>query len=201
MIGMNDVRAQLATLNYQPSFWAKKEINELPRIMVPGEKITQISMGWYNGGPALLCCTTERVLLVDKKLLFLTIEDLRYDIIAEVMYQYGLIDATLTLSYAAKSLRFKSWNNGKLRDIAYYIEQRVMELRQSGKNNYSAYIEQPIPIASSQKVKSGLSDKGLANSLNVQAEPNPVAKPSSTSIQQFRWPKASRFITRSQLAR
>jgi len=129
MMTINDVQAQIIRSGGYPSFWARAEIRELPNILVEGEHLMHIAMGWYNGGLALLCATDRRALLVDKKMLFLTIEDIRYDMISEVMYQYRLLNASITLT-GIKTLHFKSWNQGKLRQLATYVQQRTLELRQ-----------------------------------------------------------------------
>lgn len=204
MVTMKEVLSQLKQLGMTPSFWTKAEIHELPRILMPGERLRQVSMGWYNGGFALLCCTDQRVLLVDKKIFFLTLEDCRYDMIAEVMYQYRLLDATLTLTFAAKTLQFKSWNQGNLRQLATYIQQRVMEVRrrydEQEHRQAAPYIFTPInaeqqssqPMPTEQRVSEyQMPETNQTAPVNI----NPyLGRP------YFRR-RVSRFITTSQLTR
>jgi len=129
MVTMNEVVAQFRDLKIKPSFWCRAEIRELPNILVPGERIAHLVTGWYEGGFALLCCTDQRVLLIDKKPFFLNIEDLHYDKIAEVKYQYSLLDASLRLTYAGRMLNFKSWNPGKLRGLVTFVQESILEMR------------------------------------------------------------------------
>lgn len=201
MVTIQEVQAQLLRLGTRPGFWAKAEIRELPNILVPGETMTQVLMGWYNNGFALLCCTDQRVLLVDKKMLFMKLEDLRYEMIAEVMYQYRLLDASLDLTYAAKTFHFKSWNQTKLRQLSSYIQMRVMTLRQLLENQTTDMsFGRPLgaDFSSSQITRQPLP------SFQIPAEPEPQIELPKNPYQlkpNFRRRKLSRFVTSTQLAR
>ena len=85
--------------------------------------------GYYDGGFALLCVTNYRVLIVDKKPLALTVEDLRYDMIAEVDYSSRVFTSVFHVYTPMRTLIFTSWSISKLRTSMNYIQQRVMELR------------------------------------------------------------------------
>lgn len=203
MVTLKEVLRQLKQLGVRPGFWTKAEIHELPRILVPGEHLKQVSVGWYNGGFALLCCTDQRVLLIDKKIFFLTLEDFRYDMIAEVMYQYRLLDATVTLTYAAKTLQFKSWNQANLRRLTTYIQQRVMEVRQYDQQ-YSLAPYSTIPLRDRN------TPKPVTYELPQQQQ-NPVYDFPQTKLttaprnpyqtRPYFRRRVSRFVTSSQLAR
>jgi len=99
---------------------------------MPEEQIAQAVNGTYEGGFALLCVTNYRVLLVDRKPMLLTLEDIRYDMMAEVDYQNRLLGATIRVCTPTRNLIFSSWSNLRLRKCVNYIQQRVMELRQHG---------------------------------------------------------------------
>ncbi len=203
MVSSEEVQAQFRRLNVRPSFWTRAEIRELPKILIPGEQMKQVVMGWYEGGFALLCCTDLRVLLIDKKVLFLTLEDLRYEMIAEVMYQYRLLDATMTLTCVAKTLNFKSWNQAKLRQMTSYIQQRVMEVRQ-----YDSSHAQIAKMLNDNPVSQRFGMPAM-NPLGQQAAPadtsyiatpiTPVSVNPYKVKPQFRRRRISRFITSTQV--
>lgn len=125
MVTTNEVIKQFRRLNVKPSFWAKSEIKELSNILVPGEQLMHVVFGWYENGFALLCCTDNRVLLIDKKPFFLKMEDLRYDKISEVRFLSRLLDSTVILSYAGMRLDFKSWNQGPLRKLTDFVQETI----------------------------------------------------------------------------
>ena len=137
MIAIEELLEQFHQLGVKPSFWARAEIKELSSLLVPGEQLTNVVFGWYENGFALLCCTDQRVLLLDKKPFFLKMEDLRYDKISEVRFLSRLLDSTLILSYAGQKLDFKSWNNAALRKLMIYIQETIM------RNNQPQQFQQP----------------------------------------------------------
>lgn len=125
MVTKKEVLRQFRQLRVKPSRWAKGEIDELSRILVPGECLTHVVFGWYENGFALLCCTENRVLLIDKKPFFLKLEDLRYDKISEVRFLNRLLDTSVILSYAGMKLEFKSWNQSSMRRLTDFVQQTI----------------------------------------------------------------------------
>lgn len=84
MVTSKSITKQLRQIGCDYAVWGRSEIRELPTILMDDEQIQQAVNGYYDGGFALICVTNYRVLIVDKKPLALTVEDLRYDMIAEV---------------------------------------------------------------------------------------------------------------------
>jgi hypothetical protein len=130
MVTTKEVLRQFHQLRVKPSRWAKGEIAELANILVPGERITHVVFGWYDNGFGLLCCTEHRVLLIDKKIFYLKMEDLRYDKISEVRFLNRLLDSSVILSYAGMKLEFKTWNQSALRKLTDYVQQTITMINQ-----------------------------------------------------------------------
>lgn len=130
MVKASVVQAQLKKIGADFSFWGMAEARELPQILIEGEVIQHAINGRYEGGFAMLCATDHRVLLIDKKPLFLALDDLRYDMITEINYSYKLIDAMLHVCTLNKTFHFKSLRKGQLRALAAYIQQHILHLRQ-----------------------------------------------------------------------
>jgi hypothetical protein len=78
----------------------------------------------------MLCVTDHRLLLIDKKPMFLTLEDVRFDMIAEIDYSAQLFEGTVRIMTPNRQLKFTSWNHARLRIILNYIQQRVTDMRQ-----------------------------------------------------------------------
>jgi hypothetical protein len=129
---MRQVEEQLKHVGCNFKVWGRSEIRELSNVLMPEEKISQAVNGSYEGGFALLCVTNYRVLLVDRKPMLLTIEDIRYDMIAEVDYHNRVLGATIRVFTPSRNLVFSSWSTARLRKSVNYIQQRVSELRQHG---------------------------------------------------------------------
>lgn len=130
MVSIDEVDRQLKRIGANFQYWGRSEIRELKHILVPGENIQGCLNGRYEGGFALLCVTDQRLLLVDKKPMYLTLEDLRYDMITEVDYGHRLLNSTISVYTPNKNLAFTAFNRNQLRAVTGYIQHRVMEIRQ-----------------------------------------------------------------------
>lgn len=150
MVDSYIIRKQLQRIKADQSFWGKPELAELPKILIDGEVIEHLQYGYYKGGFATLCATNHRLLLIDKKTFFLIVEDIRYDMIAEVDYGHQFIGAVVHIRSFSKDFKFQSLNKEKLRDITHFIQHKVMELRghQTGRQlgEQLQPQSQPIPM-------------------------------------------------------
>lgn len=129
MVTKSEIDKQLRHIGAKFSFWGKAEVSELEHIILPGETIRYAINGWYEFGFALLCVTNHRVILIDKKPLHLTIEDIRFDMISELDYNQRTFDSALTILTVNKTLKFESFKVGLLRQATAYLQGRVIELR------------------------------------------------------------------------
>ncbi len=143
MVHRNEVSEQLKRLGVNFQFWCRPEIRELPNILFEGEQLQHVLIGRYEGGFALFCATDQRVLLVDKKPFYLTLEDIRYDMISDVQYNHRLIDATMRLGTVHKTISFTAYNHSKLRNFTSFIQQQVMFFRQQ--QNAGQTVLTPLP--------------------------------------------------------
>lgn len=130
MLKASQVEQQLKRIGCNFKFWGRPELNELKNILIEGETISGCVNGRYEGGFALLCLTDHRLLLIDRKPMFLTLEDIRFDMIAEIDYNARLLESSLSIITPNKKLIFYSWNQKRLRQLLYQTQARVMELRQ-----------------------------------------------------------------------
>jgi hypothetical protein len=127
---MQVIESQLKAIGADFRFWGRAEKHELRHILVDGEVIHHCLNGRYEGGFAMLCATDRRLLLIDKKPLYLTVEDVRYDMVSEVDFNHRLIDATVKVCTVNKTVRFTSLRNGDLRKLTAFVQDRVMEVHQ-----------------------------------------------------------------------
>lgn len=124
------LQAEVTRSSIRRNGWCSAEIKELKNILLENETIVALVKGRYFGGFALLVATPKRLLLVDKKMLSLNVEDIRYDMICEVDYGTRLFEAILNIFTVNKQHQFKTINKAGLRKLTTYMQQRVMELRQ-----------------------------------------------------------------------
>jgi hypothetical protein len=130
MVTLQYVEEQLKRIGSNFRFWGRPEIRELANILLPDEIIAGVANGRYEGGFALLCVTNMRLLLIDRKPMFLTMEDIRFDMISEIDYSARLLDCTLRILTPNRRLSFTGWSHHRLRGILNFTQERVMEIRQ-----------------------------------------------------------------------
>lgn len=176
MVTLRYVEEQLERLGCNFKFVGRAEIRELPTILLPEERIEGAVNGRYTGGGALLVVTNLRLLLIDRKPFFLTIEDIRFDMIAEIDFNSRLLNSSAIIITPAQRLTFSSIGQQRLRQMVGFIQQKVLEARQNH------FIEQQfIPEVEERRRFSGSRAGNLAihasSSSGIRSMPiNPYAK-------------------------
>lgn len=130
MVHPSVIEARLGELRFRSSRWFQAEIHELQHILMDHEKIIALACGRYFGSFALLVATDQRLLLIDKRVFFMNIEDTRYDMISEIDYNSQVYSATVTIHTISKVHKFSSIKHKQhLRTLTNYVQRRVMEFR------------------------------------------------------------------------
>ncbi len=145
MISLQEVEARLANAGLKNRYWGRAEVRELTSIILPDEAVFHAVNGRHEGGNALLVATDRRLLLIDKKPMFLNLQDVRYDSIAEVDYFARLLDATVAIRTVNKMLKFRTMRQNALRRLTTAVQEAVMDLRQimNTPQPMTAYAEDP----------------------------------------------------------
>ncbi|MCA9324770.1 PH domain-containing protein [Candidatus Saccharibacteria bacterium] len=130
MISRKRLEEQLRNINFRYTGWGRSEVDELCNILMPDEEIEECVNGYYEAGFALLVSTKDRVLLVDKKPLgYLTIHDVRFDLINELDLHHRLMGAQIRISTGNKVLLFTSLNQTRLRRLLNYVQARMTQIK------------------------------------------------------------------------
>lgn len=136
MVSQKSVNKQLKRIGVNRNGWGRGEFNELAKVLLPDEEIYECANGLYEGGFALLVATDVRVLLIDKKPLnYLTVEDLRFDMINEIDYSHRLLGARISISAGSKNLQFRSYNQPRLRKLINHVQHCMAEAKKKESSN------------------------------------------------------------------
>lgn len=148
-IRLQQLEDQLKKIGCNFRFWGRAELRELANVLLPGEEVMHCVNGSYEGGFALLAATDQRVLLVDKKPMYLTLEDVRFDMITEIDFNHRMMNANVFICTPNKSLRFVAYNHARLRKLFHYVQTRVAEIRQHYTmiQNPTASVQSVLPPA------------------------------------------------------
>jgi hypothetical protein len=167
MVHPSVIEARLGELRFRSSRWFKAEISELQHILMDHEKIIVLACGRYFGSYALLVATDQRLLLIDKRIFFMNIEDTRYDMVSEIDFNSQVYSATVTIHTVNKTHKFTSVKYKKqLRDLTNYVQRRVMDFR-----NQQPTVPMPSSVLSQ-----------LPASLKQHAPSMPQTQPSAPPI-------------------
>lgn len=177
MVHPNVIEEQMRAIGANYRFFGRPEIRELANLIAPDEVIEQATNGYYEGGFALLCVTNHRLLLVDRKPLFLTLEDIRFDMISELDFNHRLINATVRIFTPNKSLVFTTWNHGRLRQIVTIAQEHVMRSRQLAQSGVMV-----TPPTMNQSMQAQAQQQQFAQVAQAQITPQPRKLHSSISL-------------------
>jgi hypothetical protein len=151
MVSKQSVEEQLKRLGFKLNGWGKGEIKELPSILLPGEEIFELVNGTYEGGFALAVATDIRLILVDKKPMnYLTVEDIRFDMISEIDYSHRLLGAQIAVSTGERDFHFRSYNQARLRKLIGHVQncmadgKRQQSQNQQGQNQHLQRINEQL---------------------------------------------------------
>jgi len=130
MVTKDNINQQLARIRQKRGFFVRPEIQELAFILNEDETISHSVFGFYKGATALLVATNQRLLLIDKRPLFLNLEDIRYEMINQVDFAGRLLDASLNLHVANQQMQFRSLSDARLRMLCGFVQDQITLARQ-----------------------------------------------------------------------
>ena len=122
MVAKRTLASQLNKIGFRSRIFGYREVAELQKILMPGESVLQCAYGYYDGGSGLFAVTDHRVLLIDKKPLFLNIEELSHESIRSVQTEVGFLYATISVVTVNKKLVFRSVSDARLKHALSLID-------------------------------------------------------------------------------
>jgi len=150
MVDLKTVQKQLSKVGYRTGFWQRAEVKELCTVLHENEEILKAANGYYEGGFSLLVATDHRLLLVDRKPMFLTLDSIPYKMIQEISYNYRLLNSTLHIFTSNKCLDFSSWNHEQIR-VILSLAQHKMKGDDAIKSDAEFTLKQKQPILDEPK--------------------------------------------------
>jgi hypothetical protein len=119
------IDAQMRKLQYFDQFFTRKEINHLPDVIREGEVLRALISGLYNGTTWLIVATNQRVLFLDKGMIYgLKQLDLPLNMIQGIAHKTGLIFGELTITTGGATWKVENlWKKGTQRFAQIVSEQ------------------------------------------------------------------------------
>lgn len=141
------------------NFLNRREVSELPNMLNPGEQVLGIVSGFYISGTAILCITTRRLLLLDKKWIRINFEDARLESISELNYSHNGLMASVRIFIAGRELEFRSWYKKELRMLAQFVQHKMAEAQIDYQNEQRISAPQVPQYQASAQVEQYLSER------------------------------------------
>ncbi len=111
------------------SWWGlhKSETHYLYQLIHPEESIGGVVYGHYNAASIMLVATNRRIILLDTKPLFSKVEDITYDVVAGVTFEWVGIAGTVILHTRLGDIAVRTMNTKAARAFHDFVEQRCIE--------------------------------------------------------------------------
>jgi hypothetical protein len=127
MVASRSIKGQLHRAGHKFRIFGRSECRELANILEPQETIVKCAYGYYHGGSGILVATDQRLILVDKRPLYLNVESMRYENIKDVQFDTKMLQGVLYLDIGVKRLVFRSVSDASLRKINEYVHGRIKD--------------------------------------------------------------------------
>lgn len=103
------------------------EARYLPHIIHPDEHIGGVVFGYHEGSLTMMVATDRRIILLDKKPLFVNKDELRYEMIGGVRFTHAGIGTTVTLRSRIEDYLIVTFNKIAAERFVTFIEARSLE--------------------------------------------------------------------------
>lgn len=97
---LDEIKEELEKLDINPTFFARKEIRELPDVLSEDERIVYLVEGRNKTTKhhIILVATDRRLIFVDKEFMYgLNVEDFSYDKVSSIQYEASLMLASIDI--------------------------------------------------------------------------------------------------------
>jgi hypothetical protein len=129
-----EIKSQIQNLKLDniSNFLARKEINELPKILADNEFIDHIVQGTYNGGQGILVSTNRRLIFIDKGFLYgLKVEDFPLDKISSIQYETGLLLGNIKIHTSGNFAKIENIEKVSARIFSEFVRNKLSQPKES----------------------------------------------------------------------
>lgn len=104
---LEEIKDELEKLDINPTFFARKEIRELPNVLSEDEKIVYLVEGRNKTTKhhIILVATDRRLIFIDKEFMYgLKVEDFSYEKVSSIQYEKSLMLASIHIQISENTL-------------------------------------------------------------------------------------------------
>lgn len=110
------------------TFGHKHDIKALPEVLRDDEKVERMATGYYEGGSGVIVATDQRILFLDKGILFgLRVEEFPYDKITSIKHKKGLVLGSITIYTGGNKAKIENVQKNEVDAFRKIIETKIMQ--------------------------------------------------------------------------
>lgn len=173
---LESIQQEISALGNVDLFGTKKEVECLPEILLDDERILYLTSGLMDGTTWLIVCTNERVILLDKGLLFgLKHVDFPLDKINSVSYRTGLIFGEILIWHGGAQMKIENCMKETVKPFTDTLNQAMKDFtnRQTAQTAAPQPVQAGAPavdVASQLEKLAALMEKGILTKEEFDAQ-------------------------------
>ncbi len=121
------IKRELKRLGASPYGMWRFGARYLPSVIHLDEVLGGVVYGFNKEGSVTLVATDKRVIFLDKKPLFVNLEEMTYDIVGGVTFSHAGMSSIITLHTRMRDYRIRTFNDKCARGFMHYVEGRCLE--------------------------------------------------------------------------
>lgn len=126
MTTVEEIQTTVKAIQVGSYLWNRKEIGELPGILVENEIVEAIILGMYNTRNGLLISTNKRMFFIDRGLIWgLKVEDFSYNKISSIQYNKGIIFGEITIMSSGNTAKIEKTDKDSCSQFCEHVRNRI----------------------------------------------------------------------------
>lgn len=127
---LEKILQQVEALKIKDTYGTKKEIRSLAEVLGDDENILGLTSGIMDGSTWLIVCTPERVILLDKGMLYgLTQKEFSLEKISSIEFKQGFAFGELNITVSSSNIEIKNAENESVKAFVNAVKKAIKELK------------------------------------------------------------------------
>lgn len=168
---LEEIKSEIQSLGLDngSNYFNRREINDLPNILAPDERILSLVTGTYNKGIGILVATNKRLVFIDKGIIYgLKVEDFPLEKISSIQYGTGLLLGHVQIHTSGNVALIENVEKTAARKFAEDVRRNISEKTPTSSPQFS--------IADELKKFAELRDSGIITSEDFEKKKNDLLK-------------------------
>lgn len=146
MISFNETHLLLMRSKSQLRFVGISEVRHLSRVLQPTEEIMAIIKGWHQGAVAILCATSQRILVLPLNEQFPQVTALLYNDVREIDATKTNFQTHITIYAQDESYTVSAWRKKYAIDMLQFLKRHLQYVKETSLTDDAAVYALPEKV-------------------------------------------------------